>query len=81
MVCSFLALVLQEELRQRLASKRVKASWDDLVRDLAAVSETVIRQEGKRFAVRSRMSGPAVEVFRAAGLRIPPVIRQLDRAA
>ena len=79
--CSFLALVLQKALLERLAAKGVTASWEEIVRDLARVSETQISHDGKRFAVRSQMTELAVQVFRAVGVRIPPVIRQLDRAA
>ncbi len=79
--CSFLALVLPKALLERLAAKGVTASWEEIVRDLARVSETEISHAGKRFAVRSQMTGLAVKVFRAAGLRMPPIVRQLDRAA
>ncbi len=79
--CSFLALVLQKTLLERLAAKGEKARWEEIVRDLARVSEAEISHAGKRFAVRSQMTGLAVKVFRAVGLRIPSVVRQLDRAA
>ena len=79
MFCSFLALTLQKALLERLEQARLPASWNDVVRDLRAVTDTEIEQDHKRLAVRSRMTETATGVFRALGLRIPPVIRQLPR--
>ena len=75
--CSFLALVLQKALQQRLAAAGVQAGWKEVIRDLALVSETTIAHDNKRFAVRSQMSALAVQVFRAVGLKLPPVVRRL----
>lgn len=77
--CSFLALVLQKELLRRLAEAKVKAGWEDVLRDLTAVRETEIVQDGKQFAVRDEMSALAVKAFRAANLRPPKVIRQIRK--
>lgn len=79
MFCSFLALTLQKALFERLEQAQLEESWNDIVRDLRAVTETEIEQDHKRLAVRSRISETAASVFRAVGLRIPPVIRQLPR--
>ena len=75
--CSFLALTLQKALFDHLEQAEVSASWYDIKQDLRAVRETEIEQDHKRFAVRDSMSGLAVSVFRAAGVRVPPVIRQI----
>ena len=79
MFCSFLALTLQKALFERLEQAELQESWNDIVRDLRAVTETQIEQDHKRLAVRSRITERAAGVFRAVGLRIPPVIRQLPR--
>ena len=79
MFCSFLALTLQKALFERLEQAGLQASWNDVVRDLRAVTETEIEQDDKRLAVRSRLTETAAGVFRAVGVRIPPVIRQLPR--
>ena len=79
MFCSFLALTLQKALFERLEQAELQESWNDIVRDLRAVTETQIEQDHKRLAVRSRITETAAGVFRAVGLRIPPVIRQLPR--
>ena len=78
-VRSFLALTLQKALFERLEQAELQESWNDIVRDLRAVTETQIEQDHKRLAVRSRITERAAGVFRAVGLRIPPVIRQLPR--
>ena len=75
--CSFLALTLQKALFDHLEQAEVSASWYDIKQDLRAVRETEIEQDHKRFAVRDSMSGLAVSVFRAVGVRVPPVIRQI----
>ena len=77
MFCSFLALTLQKALFDHLDQAEVSASWYDIKQDLRAVRETEIEQDHKRFAVRDSMSGLAVSVFRAVGLRVPPVIQHL----
>lgn len=79
MFCSFLALTLQKALFERLEQAGLQESWNDVVRDLRAVTETEIEQDDKRLAVRSRLTETAASVFRAVGVRIPPVIRQLPR--
>lgn len=79
MFCSFLALTLQKALFERLEQAGLEESWNDIVRDLRAVTETEIEQDHKRLAVRSRLTDTATGVFRAVGLKIPPVIRQLPR--
>ncbi len=79
MFCSFLALTLQKALFERLEQAELQESWNDIVRDLRAVTETQIEQDHTRLAVRSRITERAAGVFRAVGLRIPPVIRQLPR--
>ena len=77
LACSFLALVLQKALFERLEKAKVSGSWNDIKRALRAVTETEIEQDNKRFAVRRRMTALATGVFRAVGVRVPQVIRQI----
>ena len=51
--CSFLALVLRDELFRRMDNAGVSAEWDDILRDLNALTETAITYKGKTFVVRS----------------------------
>ena len=57
--CSFLALVLRDELFRRMDNAGVSAEWSDILRDLNALTETTIAYNGKSFAVRSNAVGVA----------------------
>jgi transposase len=75
--CSFLALMLREELDERLERSRRRFEWEEIVSDLEALEQRVIEHEGKRFSVRSQVQGSCGWVFRAAGVAIPPTVQQL----
>ena len=77
--CSFLALVLQSELRRRMQAAGIEAEWADFLRDLNALTETEIEQDGKRFLVRSATLGSIAAILRCAGTRLPRTIRQIER--
>ena len=76
--CSFLALVLRDELYRRMDNAGVRAEWGDIVRDLNALSETMITYNGKSFAVRSNAVGVAGKIAQCVGVRLPNTVRQLD---
>ena len=78
--CSFLALVLQSELQRRMQAAGIEAEWADIRRDLNALTETEIEQDGKRFLVRSATQGSIVAILRCAGARLPQTIRQIETA-
>lgn len=75
--CSFLALVLRKELQDRLEAKGEKVEWAEVVRDLDALEEVEVAQDGKRFLLRTEARGTCAAVFRAAGVALPPVLRRL----
>lgn len=79
MFCSFLALTLHQALFERLEQAGLQETWNDIARDLRAVIEMEIEQDHKRLAVRTKPTDRAASVFRAVGVRLPPVIRQLPR--
>ena len=56
----------------------VSAEWDDIVRDLNALSETTLTYNGKSFAVRSNAVGVAGKIAQCVGVRLPNTVRQLD---
>lgn len=76
--CSFLALVLMEELQRRIAAKGDVLEWADVVRDLDNLEDVELVQDAKRFRVRVGLSGCCGKVFQAAGVAIPPMVRQLS---
>jgi hypothetical protein len=76
--CSFLALLLRAELESRLADKGLaEIEWADLIRDLDRLEEVEIEKDGKRFVLRSQTAGTAGKVCQAAGVALPPTVRQV----
>ena len=76
--CSFLALVLRDELFRRTDHAGVSAEWDDILRDLNALTETTITYNDKSFAVRSNAVGVAGKIAQCVGVRLPSTVRQLE---
>lgn len=75
--CSFLALILRKELEDRLAVYGCKVEWADLLRDLDRLQEIELDQDGKRFCLRTPVTGVAGKLFQAVGVALPPNIRDL----
>jgi transposase len=87
--CSFLALVLKKELGDRIANlgkptadsdAAQSGSWPDILADLDSLTETEVEQDGKRFLLRSPPRPAASLALRAAGVALPPTVRQLADA-
>jgi transposase len=79
--CTFLALVLRKELEDRLAVAQVKPEWRVLLTDLDRLQEIAVEQDGKRFILRTPVTGVAGKVFQAVGVALPPQIRDAKPAA
>ena len=77
--CSFLALVLKKALEDRIAALGRSGSWPEIIADLDSLTETEIAYDGKRFIVRSAPRPGASLALRAAGVALPPTVR--DAAA
>jgi DDE family transposase len=75
--CSFLALVLAKELEDRLAQHGTAAEWGDIRRDLDRLQEIELEQDGKRLMLRTPTTGVAGKLFQAAGVALPPNIREI----
>ena len=76
--CSFLALRLRSELESRLAAKAESCDWASIVRDLDRVEEVEVEKHDTRFLLRSEAPGVAGKVFQAAGVALPPTLRQVS---
>jgi len=76
--CSFLALVLIKELYRRLEKAGHDAEWADITRDLSALQEITLEDNGRKLAVRSECKGVCGKVFQAVGVAIPPTIREMS---
>ena len=63
------------------ASNNAKnGSWPDVLADLNSLTETEVEQDGKRFLLRSAPRPAASLALRAAGVALPPTVRQLADA-
>jgi hypothetical protein len=78
--CSFLALVLRQELEVRLTGDGHDFEWADVIQDLGRLQMVEVEQHGKRFLLRSEVQGTCGTVFRAAGVAVPPTVRQAQPA-
>jgi transposase len=76
--CSFLALVLRKALHDKLEKKGWKLEWADIIRDIDKVQEITVEHERKGFIIRTEVSGVAGKAFQAAGVALPPVLRETD---
>ena len=76
--CSFLALVLRDELFLRIDSAGVSTEWNDILRDWNALTETTTTYNGKSFAVRSNAVGVAGKIAQCVGVRLPNTVRRVD---
>lgn len=74
--CSFLALILMKELNDRIERKGRRLEWNDVIGDLDRLEEVEVAQDGKRFLLRSESRGVCGKVFQAAGVALPPTVRQ-----
>jgi Transposase DDE domain len=74
--CSFLALVLKKALEESIAALGREGSWTEIVADLDALTETEIEQDGKRFVLRCPPRQAASLALRAAGVALPPTVRE-----
>jgi hypothetical protein len=77
--CSFLALVLRQELEVRLAKDDHDFEWADVIQDLDRLQMVEVEQDGKRFLLRSEVQGTCGTVFRAAGVAVPPTVQQAPK--
>jgi len=79
--CSFLALVLRQELQARLEERGHAFEWADVIADLDRLQMVEVEQEGKRFLLRSDVQGTCGKVFQTVGVAIPPTVQQASTTA
>src|SRR5215831_17531056 len=76
--CSFLALVLRQELQARLEEGGHELEWADVIGDLDRLQVVEVDQDGKRFLLRSEAQGTCGKVFQAVGVALPPTVQQVS---
>jgi len=74
--CSFLALLLKRALEQRLEEKGETWEWAEILRGLDQLQEVEAVFQGKHFVLRSQVVGQAHKAFMAAGVALPPTLRE-----
>ena len=74
--CSFLALLLRRALEERLREKGARWEWAEILRGLDNLQEVEAIFQGKRFILRSQVLGDAHQAFLAAGVALPPTLRE-----
>jgi transposase len=75
--CSFLALVLRQELQSRLEGRGHEFEWADVICDLDRLQTVEVELDDKRFLLRSEAQGTCGGVFQAAGVAMPPTVQQV----
>ena len=75
--CSFSTLCLRKDLADRLASNGSQVEWNDIVRDLNELQEVQTTFSGKSFILRSQLKGCTHRVLQAAGVAVPPTVREV----
>lgn len=73
--CSFLALVVLKELEARLDERGKHYEWAMIRQDLKALQEVEVEMEGKAWYLRTDVHGICNDVFKAAGVAVPPAVR------
>jgi hypothetical protein len=76
--CSFLALLLKRALEQRLEEKGQSWEWREILRGLDNLHEVEAVFQGKHFILRSQVVGQAHKAFQAAGVALPPTLREKE---
>jgi transposase len=74
--CSFLALLLKRALERRLEDKGETWEWAEILRGLDNLQEVEALFQGKRFVLRSQVLGQAHKALMAAGVALPPTLRE-----
>jgi hypothetical protein len=68
-------------LEDHLAETRLKCEWGALLMDLDRLQEIETEQDGKRFILRTPVTGDVGRVFQAVGVALPPNIREAPASA
>lgn len=70
--CSFIALVLMDELKRRLSDQDLRIEWDVIRQDIEALEQAQVREGEQWYLLRSPLQGVAGKVLQAIGVAAPP---------
>jgi transposase len=75
--CTFLALRLKAELEKRLEDRGEEWEWAEVLRGLDHLQEVETVFRSHHYLLRSQFVGHAYKAIRAAGVAVPPTIREV----
>jgi transposase len=76
--CSFLALLLKQELASRMKRADLEGEWKEVIRGQDALQQIESNFQGRRFLFRSQLTAHASQAVRATGIGIPPTLQELQ---
>jgi transposase len=76
--CSFLALLLKQELESRIKQADLEWEWKEVIRGLDALQQVEANFQGRRSLFRSQLTAHASQAVRATGVAIPPTLQELQ---
>jgi transposase len=76
--CSFLALLLKQELESRMKRTDLQWEWKEVIRGLDALQQVEANFQGRRFLFRNQLTADASQAVRATGVAIPPTLQELQ---
>jgi hypothetical protein len=71
-------LVLKCELESRLRQSGLAWEGAEVIRGLDGLQQVEAALQGRRFLLRSHLQGDASQALRAAGVAVPPTLRELS---
>jgi transposase len=76
--CSFLALLLKQELENRMKRTDLQWEWKEVLRGLDALQQLEANLQGRRFLF-PQPTADASQAVRATSVALPPTLRELQR--
>src|SRR5277367_2253032 len=76
--CSFLALLLKQELESRMKRADLQWEWAEVIRGLDNLQQVEANFQGRRFLFRSQLTAHASQAVRATGVALPPTLREIQ---
>jgi hypothetical protein len=76
--CSFLALRLLKDLKEKMEARGWPLEWERLRDDLDELQEFTVRNPGKTFLIRSQTLGDVGKAVQAVGVALGPTVRLLE---
>ena len=76
--CSFLALLLHQELQRRLKSHDTTCEWGAIRRDLETLAEVQVREGEQWYTLRTALQGVTGKVLQAVGVAVPPPVKPIN---